>query len=275
MKYYRDKIVFLTGGASGIGKTLGIALAQYGAKLHIADIDQAALQDTVNFIQKRGGTVTGYNLDVRDAQAFSSAIAQVNQKDGALDILFNNAGVTFVGEAYHMQTDDWNRIIDVNIKGAVHGVRAVYPKMVERGSGQIVNISSLAGLIPFPGSTTYAMSKHAVVGLSHALRAEGKEKGVRVNVVCPGFIDTPILRNMPVIGMDRKLLLKQIKPVTVSVSSCVRYILRGVRHNRGVITIGWYAKMMWRLYRLNPRFFMDVIAPRTMQNMRKTGDPEP
>src|SRR3954447_18805157 len=175
----------VTGGASGIGKALGAALEGAGARVELCDI----VAD--------GGACR--LLDVRDSGAFSALVKEI----GPVDLLINCAGISLGGATQEMSASHWDRIIDVNIRGVVNGVRAVYPSMVERGGGQIVNVASGAGLVAPPFVAAYAMTKHAVVGLSTALRAEASLHGVRINVLCPGAVDTPILDRLPDADLPR------------------------------------------------------------------------
>lgn len=269
MKYYRDKVVFVTGGASGIGKELGKQLCQLGARVHISDINEEKVHQVCAEIRKIYPNTTGSVLDVRDPEQFESSIARIVAQEGRIDILFNNAGISLFGEAYKMSLEQWNQIVDVNIKGVVHGTHCCYPRMAKQGFGQIVNISSLAGLIAFPGSTAYSMTKHAVVGLSVSLRAEAQSKGVRVNAVCPGFIDTDILKTMTTIETDTEELQKGLKPSLMPVQTCVQKILRGVYKNKGIVTISGYTRSIWLLYRFSTEFFVSKIGPRLMRNNRK------
>ena len=143
---------------------------------------------------RRGpGSASSVYLDVADALGFEQAVSAVHADRGRLDLLFNNAGIGVGGPVEELSLAHWERTLDVNLRGVIHGVRAAYPLMLAQRSGHIVNTGSLAGLLPFPMGTPYAASKHAVVGLSLSLRVEARAYGVRVSVVCPGVIDTPIL----------------------------------------------------------------------------------
>jgi NAD(P)-dependent dehydrogenase (short-subunit alcohol dehydrogenase family) len=232
----------VTGGASGIGKALGAALEAAGARVVLADIagDDGACRP----------------LDVRDAAAFDALVEEI----GPVDLLINCAGISLGGATHEMSASHWDRIIDVNIRGVVNGVRAVYPSMVERGSGQIVNVASGAGLAALPFVAAYAMTKHAVVGLSTALRAEAALHGVRVSVLCPGAVETPILDRLP----DPDLPTTETAPVTarrylavvrqepVEVDRFARLALKGIQRNRGIIVVPTSARSLWYLHRLSP-----------------------
>lgn len=235
--------VLVTGGASGIGRALGAALESSGAHVVLADV------------AARDGDPCR-SLDVRDGAAFDALVREI----GPVDLLINCAGISLGGATHEMSPSHWDRIIDVNIRGVVNGVRAVYPSMIERGRGQIVNVASGAGLAPLPFVAAYAMTKHAVVGLSTALRAEAALHGVRVNVLCPGAVDTPILDRLP----DPDLPSTESAPVTarrylavvgqqpVDVDRFARLALKGIRRDRGIIVVPTSARSLWYLHRLSP-----------------------
>ena len=146
-------------------------------------------------------------VNVADAEAFQRVVESAVESWGRLDYLFNNAGIGIGGEARDFQLDEWKKVIDVNLYGVIHGVQAAYPIMIEQGSGHIVNVASIAGLVPFAGEISYTASKYAVVGLTHTLRAEAADLGGNVTLVCPGKIETPIYETSEVIGFDKEKAL--------------------------------------------------------------------
>lgn len=250
----------VTGGASGIGAALGRALEGAGAEVVLADVER-----------RDGGTWR--HLDVAHASAFEALVEEI----GPVDLLINCAGITLGGATHEMSTAHWDRIIDVNIRGVVNGVRAVYPSMVERGSGQIVNVASGAGLAALPFVAAYSMTKHAVVGLSTALRAEAALHGVRVNVLCPGAVDTPILDRLP----DPDLPLTETPPVTarrylavvgqkpVDVDRFAQLALKGIQRNRGIVVVPNTARTLWYLHRLSPTM-TGVVAKTLARRVDRT-----
>ena len=149
--------------------------------------------------------------------------------------MFNNAGIAILGEERDVSLDDWRRVLDVDLYGVVHGVRAAYPIMVKQGAGHIVNTASLAGLVPAPGEASYAAAKFGVVGLSYTLRVEGAALGVKVSVVCPGFIDTPILTVSPIRYATDRARMMALAPTPMAPEECAETILRGVEKNRATI----------------------------------------
>ncbi len=186
-------IAFVTGGASGIGAALATKLAESGAEVWIADRQIAAAQELAQRLNSAGANAHAIELDVRSYPAFERAVGETVQHSGRIDYLFNNAGIGVGGEIDSYTLDDWNDVFDVNLRGVVHGIQAVYPIMIRQHSGHIVNTASMAGLVATPGSASYTATKHAVVAISKALRVEAERHGVQVSVLCPGAIRTPIL----------------------------------------------------------------------------------
>jgi NAD(P)-dependent dehydrogenase (short-subunit alcohol dehydrogenase family) len=269
---FRGAVAVVTGAASGIGRALSGELARRGATVVLADIDEAGAKDAARSLAPASPSqVSGVALDVSDAEAFASLVERTAREHGHLDFLFNNAGIGIVGPVRELSLAHWNRAIDVNLRGVVHGVVAAYPVMIRQGRGHIVNTASLAGLLPAPMLTPYAMTKHGVVGLSTSLRMEAAEHGVRVSVVCPGVIDTPLLdKGNPddlaqVMDMPsaRKLLITMIgRPYPAS--SLARDVLDGVARNRPIIVAPRHARIPWRVYRASPRLIIES-GPRLMR----------
>ncbi|MGB8501782.1 SDR family oxidoreductase, partial [Mycobacterium sp.] len=185
MTHFSGKQALVTGAGSGIGAALSRALVAAGADVVCTDIDADAAERTAH-VSTGPGTATSGRLDVTDAAAVQAAVDDVVSRTGRLDLMLNNAGIVWGGDTELLTLDQWDTIIDVNIRGVVHGIAAAYPVMIRQGHGDIVNTASMAGLVPAGRLTSYAMTKHAVVGLSLALRSEAAARGVDVLVVCPG-----------------------------------------------------------------------------------------
>ena len=268
---FTDKVALVTGAASGIGKALAGALAKRGAVVILADVDEVGAKGAADAI---GGRATPAALDVRDAEAFAALARQITADHGRVDLLFNNAGIGVGGPVRDMTIAHWDRTIDVNLRGVANGIMAVYPDMCARGSGHIVNTASLAGLIPAPLLTPYAATKHAVVGLSTSLRAEGASHGVRVSVVCPGVIDTPLLdkgnpKDLPPttdLTNGRKLLGQMGRPYPPE--SLAEDVLDGVARNRAYIVSPRHARVPWRLFRLSPELMGKGLPAGVRRAMR-------
>ena len=249
--HFRDKRAIVTGAGSGIGASLSRALAAAGAEVVCADLDGAAAARVADPIGARAVT-----LDVTDADAVRELVDEVDP-----DLMFNNAGITFGAETEDLTLDQWNAIIDVNIRGVVHGVAAAYPRMVARrgtgvSGGQIVNTASMGGLMAAGLITSYVMTKHAVVGLSLALRSEAAAKGVGVTVVCPSAVDTPILDKGHVgrfHGRDYYLKGQGVRhPLDPDVFAA--QVLDAVADDRAMLVTPRTARVAWRLGRFFPGF---------------------
>src|SRR5262249_52890994 len=156
----------ITGGASGIGRAIGEELALRGCEVVLADRQIDLANEVCRGIVDRGGRATAAELDVRDLAMFKSVADATLSRTGRIDFLFNNAGIGVGGAMDAYLPADWDDVIDVNLRGVAYGIQAVYPHMVHRGSGHIVNTASMAGLIATPGQGVYSATKHAVVGLS-------------------------------------------------------------------------------------------------------------
>jgi len=186
--------VHVTGAGGGIGRAIARALARQGTRLALSDVDVGALAHVVRDIEAEGGRVQTFRLDVRDAPAFVELNGTIERELGPLDVLVNNAGILRRGRFADVPPADGHDEIAVNLQGTVNGMRAVMPRMLERGQGQIVNIASLAGRIPMPYAALYSASKHALIGLTDATRAEYQGSGLTFSLVLPGYVDTPLIR---------------------------------------------------------------------------------
>ena len=191
------KTALVTGGGSGIGRSASLAYAREGARVVVADVNVEGGEETVQRIKEAGGDAILVHADVSKPEDTQAMVAQAVEAFGSLDCAFNNAGISG-GRDRHLTADyleeDWDRVISINLKGVWLCMKAEIPKMVEQGGGAIVNTASIMGLIASPGSVAYMAAKHGVVGLTKAAALEYATAGVRVNAVCPGYINTPLVR---------------------------------------------------------------------------------
>ncbi|MCT7657239.1 SDR family NAD(P)-dependent oxidoreductase [Mycobacterium deserti] len=262
---FAGKTAVVTGAGSGIGAALCRALAVAGADVLCTDVDGAAAARTASAL---GANVRAAQLDVTDAVAVQEAVDQVVQRAGRLDLMFNNAGIVWGGDTELLTLDQWNAIIDVNIRGVVHGVAAAYPQMLRQGHGHIVNTASMAGLTAAGQITSYVTTKHAVVGLSLALRSEAGPRGVGVLVVCPAAVETPILDKGAVggfVGRDYFLQNQGGKPYDAD--RLARDVLRAIEKNKAILVKPPLARAQWLFARLTPTL-MNRLSMRFIESQR-------
>jgi NAD(P)-dependent dehydrogenase (short-subunit alcohol dehydrogenase family) len=262
-----SRTAVVTGAASGIGAALARALVARGDSVVLADLDSAGASAVAADLSRLGpGRARVEAVDVRDADAVQAVVEGAHRRDGRLDLLFNNAGIGIGGAVEDLSLSHWERAIDVNLRGVVHGVAAAYPLMLRQGHGHIVNTASLAGLIPSPLLTPYAMTKHAVVGLSLSLRSEAAAHGVRVSVLCPGVVGTPILdrgnpEDLPEVRrLDGREYLTRVGGPPYPAAALAADVLRAVERNRPVIVAPRRARVAWRLHRAAPWLVDQVIT---------------
>jgi NAD(P)-dependent dehydrogenase (short-subunit alcohol dehydrogenase family) len=258
------KIAFVTGGASGIGAALVTKLVDEGAEVWIADRQIGPAQELAQRLDSGAGKAHAIEVDVRSYPSFERAVAEAVQQSGRIDYLFNNAGIGVGGEVDSYTLDDWNDVFDVNLRGVVHGIQAVYPIMIRQHSGHIVNTASIFGLVTSPGFGSYTATKHAVVGISKALRVEAERHGVQVSVFCPGVIRTPIMTGgrygrTNIAGVSDEKLLKfweAFRPLAPE--KFAERALRAVLRGDAIIVVPAWWKAFWYLERLSPALSMRV-----------------
>jgi NAD(P)-dependent dehydrogenase (short-subunit alcohol dehydrogenase family) len=231
--YYQDKICIVTGANSGIGYALSEELLRRGAIVFMAGRDQKKVTAATGQLSAFSDRVRTLVVDVTKQEQVQKVIESTAAVAGRLDMLFNNAGI-FRPMLFETGTlDDWKTMIDTNLWSVIYGVHAAVPIMLRQGSGHIVNTSSLAGLVPYPMQVIYDTTKYAVVGLSESLRYEYAEKGIRVSVICPGDIATPIFSKLA----DSKGKGAVIPAEAYPVDKAASYILDHVAEGDGRIIV--------------------------------------
>ena len=207
-KFLTDKVALVTGASRGLGKAIALALAAEGASIAAVARSEEALKDTLAAIRASGGTAEPYALDVSNETDVEAAIEKIVARFQHIDVLVNNAGVTRDGLLMRMKSEDWDAVIDTNLKGAFHLTKPVGRLMVKQRAGRIINISSVIGLMGNAGQANYAASKAGLIGFSKSVAREFASRNITCNVVCPGFIETDMTKGL---GEDlRKKLLEKI-----------------------------------------------------------------
>ncbi len=262
---FAGKVALVTGAASGIGRGICEVLCEQGAIVYAADIRDEALQALVEAAGDPG-RIRGATLDVTKEEDFSRVIGDVIEQHGRLDLMFNNAGIGVVGDFRRIELDDIRHSVDVNLWGVVHGTRAAYPVMVAQGHGHIVNVASSAGVMPVPMQTTYAMTKHAVVGLSRSLRAEAAVYGVNVSAVLPGLVRTGFFDSATVVGdYDYKREMEELPIRALAPRRAGELVLAGVRANRELIVFPSSNRLILWLFRHFPGLMTPLLAKATLR----------
>lgn len=263
-KAFADKVAIVTGGASGIGLALAQKLMALGAHVTVCDNNARSLESLAVSLPRVWFEV----LDVCDKQAFEKVVANAVARHGRLDFLFNNAGVAVGGEARDYSHEDWTSVINVNLLGTIHGVEAAYPRMLAQGFGHIVNTASLAGLVATPGELPYTTTKFALVGMTTSWRTEAEGLGVKMSVVCPGFIDTPIFANTEMVRADISDMLSTLPFKMTTPEKAAQVIISGVAKNKAIIVVTGHAKAMWWMAKFTPKVFA-VAQKKMIKDFRK------
>jgi 3-oxoacyl-[acyl-carrier protein] reductase len=193
----KGKVSIITGAGQGIGEATALKFAREGAKVAVCDINEATIEDTLSKIKAIGGEAIGFVIDVTDKQTIARMVEGVMAKWGRIDTLVNNAGIVQDAQFKKMTDEQFERVIDVNLKGVYNCTKAVVDIMLEQNSGCILNASSIVGIYGNFGQTNYAATKFGVIGMVKTWARELGRKGIRANAICPGFIHTPILASMP------------------------------------------------------------------------------
>ncbi len=192
-----DKVAIITGGGSGIGQATAVKFALEGAKVVVGDLALERADETARKITEDGGEAMAVRVDVRDKASIVQMVEAVIAKYGRIDCLVNNAGIVQDSTLKNMTDDQFDNVIDVNLKGVYNCTRAVVNIMLQQNSGVILNTSSIVGLYGNFGQTNYAAAKFGVIGMAKTWARELGRKGIRSNAVCPGFVSTPILGKIP------------------------------------------------------------------------------
>ena len=277
MVSFTGKVAVITGAASGMGRSLTLQLAAEGARLAISDVDVTGLAETTERARTLGAQVHEQRLDVSEREEVVAYAETVVAEYGVVNLVVNNAGIALSGDVEDMGFKDVDKIMDVDFWGVVHGTMAFLPHLIASGDGQLVNISSLFGLVSMPGQSAYNAAKFAVRGFTEALRQEMLINGHAVTVTCvhPGGIKTNIVNNSTAVGARDVGALAELfdtKLARTSSEKAAEVILRGARKGKARVLIGADAKALDVLQRLTGSGYQRVfaaVAPRMDRKIAK------
>lgn len=264
MRGFAGKVAAVTGAGSGIGRALALELARSGAMLAISDIDGDGLTETARRLKQIGAQAKADRVDVSDPDAVAAHAVAVANHFGAVNQIYNNAGIAFAGDIESSELPDIERVLRVNLWGVINGTKAFLPYLIASGDGHVVNISSLFGLCAAPGQAAYVASKFAVRGFTEALRLEMalSNHPVKVTAVHPGGIKTSLARNADgVPGFEKDVGIEVFDKVAItSAEKAAQRILTGVRKNKARVLVGPDAKALDLLVRLTGSGYLKIFT---------------
>jgi short-subunit dehydrogenase len=245
----KDKVIFLTGASSGIGEALALDFARRGAILGLLARREDLLKSLAEKCEANGGKARVFAADVADQKAVADAVASLENEFGGIDIVICNAGIGGTKHAKVITPADVRRVIDVNLMGAVNAICAAIPRMLERKSGQLVAISSLAGFRGLPNSASYSASKGGMTNFFESIRIDLIGSGIDVTIIQPGFIKTPLTS-----GRANKL------PFLMELEDAIPYFVRAIENKKRFAAFPWQLAAVVRLARFFPAWLYDKIA---------------
>ena len=269
----RESKCLVTGAASGIGRAVAIAAASEGAALFLTDIDAAALDRVADQIRAAGGDVRMVRaFDISDAASVERFAHDVHAAHGSVDVIMNIAGIAIWGSITALGDEHWRRCIEVNLMGPIHVLRCFVPSMIEaKRGGQIVNVSSAAGLFGLPWHAAYSASKFGLRGVSEVLRFDLRRYRIGVTLVCPGAVDTGLVRTVQIVGIDTTTpevvkMRSRFQKHAISPEKAAAQILDGALKNRYMVLtspdvwLGWWGQRLFAWpYELVMRFLNNQL----------------
>lgn len=254
----RERIV-ITGAGSGLGRALALEYAREGWRVAVLDRNRDSAETVAREVEDAGGKSLALACDVTDADAIGHAATAIGRGWRGLDVLVNNAGVAGSGTVADTPEEDWRRIMEVNVFGAVTVCRAFLPAMIRAGGGHVVNIASAAGFVSAPGMAAYNASKAAMISLSESLRFELSAHKIGVSVVCPSFFRTRLLDDFTGTEESRQFALKLMDKSAITAEDVAREIRRGVRKKSFMIVPHADARRILLLKRLAPDLYFAAV----------------
>lgn len=251
MRQLRGKWALVTGAASGIGRAIAVQLAEEGMRLYLIDVDQVGLARVAMELRSKSVEVVERRCDLTSPAEVSDAAADALQCSGGIDLLVNNAGITYYGRTTEMSAEHWDRLMAVNLHAPVQLTRELLPSMLARDEAHVLNVASICGLVGLGRVAAYTTSKFALVGFSESLRAEYGRQGLGVTALCPGLVDTNLFTTAPR-GKDRAENKTPPRWLLATPERIARRAVRAVRRNERAVVLQPYARLLHAVKRWAP-----------------------
>jgi NAD(P)-dependent dehydrogenase (short-subunit alcohol dehydrogenase family) len=273
---FRDRTVVVTGAASGIGRATALRFARANARLELADLNLEGLAEVREAALGAGAeSVHEHRVDVAREAEVGELARQVHERAPAASVVVNAAGVAVVGSFLETSSEDWAWVLGVNLWGAIHTSRAFAPAMMAQGSGHIVNVASAAAFFAPNALIAYGVSKAAVVSFSETLRAELRPKKIGVSVICPGFVDTPIVAHARLRGefaSEREAIRSLTTGQGLAPESVAEAILKAVRRDHSLVPMAREAWVLYLLKRLTPSLLPALARRYQERKIARSGE---
>lgn len=255
MRSFQNKATLITGAASGIGREIAIQMGNEGARLGLLDRNAASLQKLSGELSTKG--IENYPIvcDLGDQNSIASIKPEVDRHLGNLEILINNAGIGLHGPTHELTDDERNQILQINLNAPFQLFQLFIHELLNANGGHVVNVSSFLGLLPQEHTTAYSVSKYGLVGLTESLRAEYSRWGLGVTLICPGFVQTPLLDNLPSVSKNGQKLRKPPKWLTTTPQKIARQTIAAMKRNRRMVVSTPLAKFLHGAKRFLPGVF--------------------
>lgn len=254
MRTFRGRKAMVTGAARGIGRCIAMALAKEGCSVWLVDLESPELHEAAEQVRAFGVEAVAEACDLTQPEQISRCVGSVLRRWGMLHILVNNAGYACYGPVRLLTAEHWARTMAVNLLAPIQLIRELLPTLEAQEEAHILNIASLAGLVAVRKLTAYTTTKHGLVGLTQALRADLRRTRVGASVLCPGFTQTRMIRESE--NLDPKRPAGELPAwVCTTPEHVAKRAIQAIRRNRGLVTITPMAKLLYGLWRLSPRVF--------------------
>ena len=251
MRTIRGKIALVTGAASGIGRALTLELARAGAQLYLLDVNEFGLAEVVSLAKREGVEVIGRRCDVSQPSEISGSVKDVLDRWGKVDLLINNAGITYYGKTDAMTADNWQQMLAINLQAPIQFTHELLPTLLQQDEAHILNVASILGLVGLARVAAYSTSKFGLVGFSESLRAEYGRRGLGVTALCPGLVDTNLF-SAAQLGQDRQEPKQPPSFLLATPEKIAACAVRAIRKNKRVVVLQPYARLLHTTKRFVP-----------------------